>query len=429
MLDLVKLSEQIPAFARHLQQESKANQERLRLALQEFARLQREPQAWQSRWAEWGSHLAFTCASPAEPPETWGSLPKVEPLQGPHTVVATDGSQILPSHHEIAYCSLINIGRVALHYGTQEWPLLDSQPLLIYGQEPFAQPNRSNSLPGAAPRRLRRQPRREEGDRGEGAEIALDAEEVLALRRSQAELEELAQLALSLSCRRLTLALLDGSLIPWGLESLPRSTQRPWLDPILATLEQLRAARIPLVGYISASRSSETLNYLRLGLCPYLGCDCYRYCAGEKTPPCQPFAPLADRVFWGSLLQAGERSPLWRSGASVLETFGEHHIHCCYLNVGANPGEGSLPEIARLEFPAWVAQDPELLQQALAGVLSQVQKGFGYPIALAEAHHLAVVRGGDRQRFFTLIEQELIRAGLRHVAVSRKEAQKRTGIA
>jgi 3-methyladenine DNA glycosylase Tag len=40
-----------------------------------------------------------------------------------------------------------------------------------------------------------------------------------------------------------------------------------------------------------------------------------------------------------------------------------------------------------------------------------------------------VVRSGDRQRFFALIEQELLRAGLRHVAVSRKEAQKRSGIA
>lgn len=137
MLDLVKLSGQIPAFTRHLQQESKASQERLRQAWQVFERWQQEPQVWQSRWVEWGSHLSFVCASPAEPPEAWGSLPKVEPLQGRHTVVATDGSQILPSHHEIAYCSLINVGRVVLHYGTQEWPLLDSQPLLLYGDGPL----------------------------------------------------------------------------------------------------------------------------------------------------------------------------------------------------------------------------------------------------------------------------------------------------
>lgn len=438
MLDLVKLSRQIPAFTRHLQQESKAGQERLRQAWQVFERWQQEPQVWQSRWVEWGSHLSFVCASPAEPPEAWGSLPKVEPLQGRHTVVATDGSQILPSHHEIAYCSLINVGRVVLHYGTQEWPLLDNQPLLLYGDGPLAQQNRSDSplsepraegLPRAPLNRRDSRPQRAPGERNptSGTESSLGLEEILALRRSQAELEELARLALSVPRRRTTLALLDGSLIPWGLEPLPQSARRPWLDPILATLEQLRAARIPLVGYISASRSSETLNYLRLGLCPYLGCDCYRYCPGEKSPPCHPFAPLADRVFWGSLLQPGERSPLWRSGASVLDAFGEHHVHCCYLNVG----EGSLgqAEIARLEFPAWVVQDAELLQRALAGVLSQVHKGFGYPIALAEAHHLAVVRSGDRQRFFALIEQELLRAGLRHVAVSRKEAQKRSGIA
>ncbi len=425
MLDLVKLSGQIPGLTQHLQQESKASQERLRQALHVFGRLQQEPQVWQSRQADWASHLSFTCASPAEPLETWGSLPKIEPLKGRHTVVATDGSQIVPSHHEIAYCSLINVGRVVLHYGTQQWPLLDSLPVLLYGSTHLTHLTKQDPKDSIPLSRTGELP----------PTVGLRSEEVLALRRAQAELEELAQLALSLPRRRTSLALVDGSLIPWGLEPLSGQEQRLWLDPILAVLERLRAARIPLVGYISASRSSETLNYLRLGLCPYLGCECHRYCSSDKTPPCHPFAPLPDRVFWGSLLQPGERSPLWRSGARVLDPFGEHHIHCCYLNVS----EGSLGEpekvlrtadgIARLEFPAWVAQDAELLQRALAGVLSQVQKGFGYPIALAEAHHLAVVRGGDRQRFFALIEQELIRTGLRNVAVSRKEAQKRGGIA
>lgn len=397
MLDLVKLSGQIPGLTQHLHQESKASQERLRRALQVFGRLQQEPQVWQSRHVDWGSYLSFTCASPAEPLENWAARPKIEPLKGRHTVVATDGSQIVPNHHEIAYCSLINVGRVVLHYGTQQWPLLDSLPVLLYRSVELQQ----NS--------------------------GLGAEEVLALRRAQAEVEELAQLALSVPRRRATLALVDGSLIPWGLEPLSGQEQRLWLNPLLAALERLRAARIPLVGYISASRSSETVNYLRLGLCPFLSCECYRYCNSDQAPPCQTFAPLPDRVFWGSLLQPGERSPIWRSGAKVLDPFGEHHIHCCYLNVS----EGSVgeAEIARLEFPAWVAADEELLKRALAGVLSQVQKGFGYPVALAEAHHLAVVRGGERQRFFALIEQELIRAGLRNVAVSPKEAQKRGGIA
>jgi hypothetical protein len=129
VLDLVKLSGQLSAFAHYLQQESKASQERLRRVWQEFACLWQEPRLWQPCWVE------------------WGSLPKVEPLQEPHTVVATDGSQIPPDHLEVAYSS----GQVTLHYGTQEWPLLGSQPLLLYGEEPLKPPERSNFLSDGSP--------------------------------------------------------------------------------------------------------------------------------------------------------------------------------------------------------------------------------------------------------------------------------------
>jgi hypothetical protein len=80
-------------------------------------------------------------------------------------------------------------------------------------------------------------------------------------------------------------------------------------------------------------------------------------------------------------------------------------------------------------MPAWVATAADLRERALALVLAQVQKGYGYPVALAEAHNQAVVRGGDRSRFFALLERELIRAGLKNVGVSAKETRKRGSIA
>jgi hypothetical protein len=86
-------------------------------------------------------------------------------------------------------------------------------------------------------------------------------------------------------------------------------------------------------------------------------------------------------------------------------------------------------EVARIEFPEWVAEDALLLDTALSLVLAQVQKGYGYPVALAEAHNQAVVRGGDRARFFALLEQQMIRAGLQNVGISYKEARKRGSIA
>jgi hypothetical protein len=48
---------------------------------------------------------------------------------------------------------------------------------------------------------------------------------------------------------------------------------------------------------------------------------------------------------------------------------------------------------------------------------------------LAEAHNRAVVQGGDRARFFAMLENELSRAGLKGIRVSRKEARKRGSIA
>lgn len=216
--------------------------------------------------------------------------------------------------------------------------------------------------------------------------------------------------------------MVDGSLIYWFLESLPNEARDRILLPILEAWEQLRIARIPLVGYLSASRSGESLNFLRLQACTYEQRDCSTHCAdrGDQAP-CQIFEPLKDATLWATQLEPGQRSPFWRSSAAILDLYGPHRVYFCYLHVGT--------EIARIEVPAWVAEDPVLLDMALSLSLAQVQKGYGYPVALAEAHNQAVVRGGDRTRFFALLEQQMIRAGLQNVGISYKEARKRGSIA
>ena len=50
-------------------------------------------------------------------------------------------------------------------------------------------------------------------------------------------------------------------------------------------------------------------------------------------------------------------------------------------------------------------------------------------MALAEAHNQAVVRGGDRQRFFLMLERAMVSAGIKNVGTSYKEARKRGSIA
>ncbi len=390
MLDLTQLARQMQGISQHLVTESAALRQKLDRAeelMRSAALVQTE---LSDRQVEWRDRLIFTAALPIEPLTTRVEIPA---SPAAHTVVATDGSQIAPSHHEIAYCYLLNIGRIVLHYGQSKLPLLDSLPEVFYKPE----------------------------DLYVSRQWGVSTEEWMGYCRTAAEATVLAELVEAAQTDR-TIAMTDGSLLYWFLESLPVDGRDRILQPILRSWDQLQQLGVPLVGYISASRSGEATNFLRFHTCPYVAPDCLKYCNDRPDKaPCQVLDPLRDAAIWGRLLEPGQRSPLWRSSAKVQDFYGAHAIHFCYVHVGL--------EIARVEVPQWVATDATLLALALSLVLAQVQKGYGYPVALAEAHNQAVVRGGDRTRFFALLEREMVKAGLRNVGTSYKEARKRGSIA
>ncbi len=400
MLDLTKLAKAMQGISQHLTIEAAASRQRLELAQQLLAAAHAQQAELVKQQQKWRDRMLFAAAAPVEPLNTRIDLP-VPPAV--HTIIATDGSQIAPNHHEIAYCYLINVGRVVLHYGQNRQPLLDSLPEVFYRPE----------------------------DLYVSRQWGIRTEEWMGYRRTASEATILAELACAVKAQLRveaprqkvpTLAMVDGSLIYWFLEQLPTEARDRILPPILDAWSQLRDEGIPLLGYVSASRSGEALNFLRLQACPNPVPDCMTYCPNqlEKTP-CQVFDPLRDTALWTVQLKPGQRSPLWRSSARILDLYGSHAIYLCYIHVGT--------EIARIEVPAWVAENPTLLDQSLGLMLAQVQKGYGYPVALAEAHNQAVVRGGDRARFFALLEQQMIKAGLRNVGTSYKEARKRGSIA
>jgi hypothetical protein len=391
MLDLTKLAKAMQGISHHLTLEAAASRQRLDLAHQLLAAAYAQQTELVQRQQKWRDRILFAAATPVEPLNTCIDLP-VPPAV--HTIIATDGSQIAPNHHEIAYCYLLNIGRVMLHYGQNRQPLLDSLPEVFYRPE----------------------------DIYVSRQWGIRTEEWMGYRRTASEATVLAELADAAPMSLPTLAMVDGSLIYWFLEQLPIEARDRILPPILDAWSQLQDFGIPLMGYLSASRSGESLNFLRLQACPHEVPDCITYCPNqlEKTP-CQVLEPLRDTAVWTIQLQPGQRSALWRSSARILDLYGPHIIYFCYVHVGT--------EIARVEVPAWVAENSTLLDQSLGLMLAQVQKGYGYPVALAEAHNQAVVRGGDRARFFALLEQQMIKAGLRNVGTSYKEARKRGSIA
>jgi hypothetical protein len=393
MLDLQKLMGQMQGMSEQLQRE----------AQQLTAKLDRAESLWQQASLQqdllcqasyqWRDRFSFNAAVPVENME---QIQAIAPITQPHLVLATDGSQIAPSRHEIAYCYLINIGRVAITYNAGIYPLLDNRPEVFYKTE----------------------------DLYKSRQWGIQTEQWMTLKRTVTETVALADLALEMRSPHLpTLAFSDGALIHWEFDEIPAEARSLLLTDILGAWDKLRSQQIPLAGYISAPRAAEITNFLRLAICPFEQPDCQSHCSQKPldNAPCSQIQPLRDGTLWNRLLKVGECSPLWRSQARILQEYGEHQIYFCYLHVGT--------EIARVEMPAWTALNPHLRSQALQIILAQVQKGYGYPVALAEAHNQAVVTGSDRRRFFAILEQQMVKSGLRNITTSYKESRKRSSIA
>ena len=97
-----------------------------------------------------------------------------------------------------------------------------------------------------------------------------------------------------------------------------------------------------------------------LMLCEQSDADCNQLCSAHHSPleTSDAVAGFDDRELFELLLEPSHRSPLYRSShlaarfALGLAT-GQEWSHLYYLNGGA--------EIARVEVPDWLADDPELL--------------------------------------------------------------------
>ena len=393
MLDLGRLAAQIQALGDAEAQALTRSGAELARAREELAKATAAPEPLVAKTDR--ARTSWLVARLAGPP---GEATPPPPLPARVTVIGVDGSQIEPDHHEGLACYVLNVGTVVLHYGEPAGApcaFLESHPRLCYEEADVAVVVGGRRVPVTG--------------------------ELLGFKRSLAELDHLLRLALAAreEGREHVVGLIDGSLIRWGAEN-SRVVPDTFLDDYLARFERLREAGVPLAGYISQSRAADVVNALRVQVCPEETPDCDRcpYVPGATSPradrswagpglPCEVIAGVLDRRLFESVLAVGERSPLFGSRSSVLaKRYGETQtIDFCYLNVG--------PELARIEVPRWVARDPALLGLVHAVCLDQARKGNGYPVALAEAHQRAVVRGAERTLFYQMVEEALVKRGVR----------------
>ena len=325
---------------------------------------------------------------------------KAPPTPTEFTVIATDGSHIDVDRHKSTRCYLINIGSAILHYGDSPDALLDSFPSLYSGDEDLV----------ITPAGVKGREQPVEGG-------------LLGIKRSVDECHQLAKLSAELPPGSSSLALLDGSLILWGLEAYPEFVTEALLDnSFLKYLDNIRRLnsdkRLALASYISFPRSTDVVNALRVALCPHEVPDCDRYCSTNEKRDCDMVAGVQDRELFSNILSQGERSALFISQSSIVQKhYGVHQVYFFYLRVD--------DEIARVEIPRWVAMDESLLNLVHTLVLDQCQRGQGYPVALSEAHEQAVVTTADRENFWQLVESSLVEEHLPTLG-SAKSQSKRT---
>jgi hypothetical protein len=309
------------------------------------------------------------------------------PLPANHTVVASDGSMILPDRHSPARFYLLNVGKVLLRYGDAPRAQFAAEPDLR-----FAEADLVIEVNG------RRQ-------------AANDI--ILGLRRAAAELR--AARDLIAEAEPPAVALLDGTLILWALQSQDKALIDLVLEEFLEALWTFKQQRFPVASYISAPGATDLMNTLRVSVCDYpqhgwdVNCDhCRRRILNERhTPACDILPSVTDRYLLRDIvdLRPGQRTSVFRSDSSILEKYGDDHRICFfYLHAGH--------EVARIEIPQWVGQDDELLNLIHAAVYEQCQLGRGYPVALQEAHEMAVLSMADRRLVEDIIERRLAALGV-----------------
>ena len=378
MLNLGAVKRQIDAMVADRKALTNDYADRVQRAVEELGRWREDSTSLLEKIAK-----AKTSWLVARPLETAGMLAALPARPKTVCVVATDGSQIFPDRNEVAACFLINLGYVAITYGTGDRPTMDSEPLLFYEEEDLYQES--------------------------GGRKGMVSREQVGNKRMAIEFAKLTDLTTAREEGGHPLvAMSDGTLILWMLEGKPLETRSATLGAFLGSMDQLQNQRAPVCGYISDPGGSDVVNALRVGMCPEnpTNCDRCPWMTGEDPQiPCDPIEGVTDAALFRRVLQDGERSALFESASKILGDYGPHRIAFFYVNAGT--------EIGRVEVPMWVAEDTELLDRVHATVIDQCRKGRGYPVVLSESHEQAVVKGTDRDVFYQFLRDAMVKSHLK----------------
>lgn len=298
--------------------------------------------------------------------------PPAAPAQA--TIIATDGSQIMPDRHAAFLYYLINVGGIIYHHGEDEPPEVFTSPQIAYLDETQLDD-----------------------------EFGLSSSQISIER----DLEEIGMLAEMLWAFRMAppplLGLLDQRLLYWPIGGGGAASGRA-VDMWCRRMLEIRQCGGLLAGYIDRPGKVSIVTLLQA-----LGAD--EKFDWKLLGKRESIEGTTDVHIFREILGPGQRSRVFIDVSPANERFAEvdpaNQVCFFYLN----PGQWGR-QIARVDIPMWVAQDRSAVDAVHALVIDQCHIIGDYPYALTRADEMAVVGRRDQEELNFMIELAMQRQGI-----------------
>lgn len=292
-----------------------------------------------------------------------------------YIIIGVDGSQIYPDRHSGTLCSMVNVGTVLTSYEKENTKCsLKSIPKVhLFSEQELH-----------------------------------EAIDTINCERQELEFMYGLKCARESELKQKPLVLFDGSLVFWHLENMESSLKDKYISRYIALLEKYYFHQIPIVGYISMPKNKELVNLVRMQLSDF---------SPSTNDGHNAVNHVLDSHIVASYLKPYERTIIFEHHSPILEFYPKHlKPHFFYLHVG--------DEVVRIELPKWLTEVKPLVDYITTLIVDQAKKGYGYPIALSEAHEQAVIKGPDREFFYQMIDS-MSKGHKQHVLSSLKLSKKR----
>jgi hypothetical protein len=297
------------------------------------------------------------------------------------TLIAADGSQIVPNRHDAIQYYVINVGAIAMQVGSGNTPEVFTDTELHMLDE---------------------------------FEDAFFSDSQVALQRDVVERKKLLEVARKYSGK--VIAFTEGQLELWG--AVDNDNSRGFeksLQDYLDALKELEKHQVITSGYVDKPGANWVVRLLEIATIPQNELN--------NLKKYHPLAGVTDLWLFSQILGKHERSSIFALQAKSAEKYKDSlSIHFFYLNVG----DVKKPKIARVDVPLWVVNNQELLHHLHYALIEQV-KIMGnepFPYLLHRAHEIAVVTHREKEEIDQMLALSIRNNGGELGEVSGKQSAK-----